>query len=334
MISLYYPALPAAGSHAASERYAGLFHPGEEAAGRFFEAMGAKPAALAAIPVEVHHDAALATVESAYPVIVYAPAFGIERDMYWYNVRRLVASGFMVVTVGAAHESAFTVFPDGEEVGQQKSLSDLVFEDHEAWEELLCVRTADLAFVLDRLQELNESDALLRHGMDLAAVSLIGHSLGGAAVYRVLQQQVTSSRPLIKAGVLLDPSLHLLGSDASPIHSPVLLLRQQSSNLDMLLQQGWREVLAQAFIQGQLQLADVLAAERSFIRIHGAGHLTFCDVPALLGDNETDGRHQVINETIIRFLNEYARGRTGEYRDHIGSISGASRISAEGDLLH
>lgn len=76
----------------------------------------------------------------------------------------------------------------------------------------------DLIYLLNLLPHFNETDNLLAGKLDIERIGLIGHSLGGAAVYRVLK----NTDVCIKASVLLDPSLHLFGEDSLMLDVPVL----------------------------------------------------------------------------------------------------------------
>jgi hypothetical protein len=325
MISIYYPSNDMDTDH--EPIYPELFHPGEETAIDFLMSFGADLTYLNKLKTNVYHNACIPE-ESVCPVIIYSPAFGIERDMYWFNISNLVTNGFIVLTVGATYDSVFTVFPDGECVQQLKSLSDLKGTDIEGWQSLLEIRIEDICYVLDRLPELNTTDWLLKGKLNLQRIGLIGHSLGGAAVYRALKKN-----PLIKAGILLDPSLHLLGSDTSPISNPVLLMRQNSSTYEMLINDSWNETVARETINGQTHLESVLTGYKSFMKIIGANHVTFSDAPIHFNEPEIEIKHNVINEVISYFFKEFVCDHSGEYTKQIGEISGISLIGSDGNSL-
>ncbi|RKN85403.1 alpha/beta hydrolase family protein [Paenibacillus ginsengarvi] len=328
MISVYYPS----GDTDQGARklvYPELFHPGEETAIRFFEQSGADLAALNALRTNVYHNLNLPEDARRFPVIIHAPAFGVERDMYWFHVSKLVARGFIVVTVGATYESVFTVFPEGAYVKQLKPLAELTSDDSVEWERLLTIRADDIRYVLDLLPKLDETDELLRNRLDTQRIGLIGHSLGGAAVYRVIQRD---SRP--KAAVLLDPSLHLFGTDRQPINTPVLLMRQQSSTYELVILDGWKERLARETRDGQQFLANVLKGYRSFVKVCGAHHLTFSDVPLHLGESDVAVKHQAITEAASSFFEEFVCGQGGRYTEGKNEeFSGICEIGSDGNPL-
>jgi len=321
MVSIYYPA--AISGSAIAPGYPALFYPGEEIAIDFFKRFGADTDYLTALRTDVHENAPI--IDGVYPVIVLSPAFGIERDMYWCHIYNLVVKGFIVITVGATYDAVFTVFPDREHIPQLEALSNLQSSDVEAWESLVTIRTKDLHYVLDRLPELNNTDALLRNKLDLERMGLMGHSLGGAAVYRVLKENAS-----IKAGILLDPSLHLLGTDTSPLTTPILLMRQNSSTYEMLIQNRWDETLARDTMKGQSWLDQTLVGYKSFIRIDDANHVTFSDVPIHFNEPGIMAKHHMMSELITSFMQEFVCDQTDAYTKSVGTVSGISLIDRNG----
>ncbi len=319
MISIYYPSVDSA-SLDHEPVYPELFDPGLEIAAEFFKNMGVDFSYLNTLKTNVHLNARIAS-EALYPVIIYSPAFGIERDMYWFNVSNLVINGFIVLTVGATFDSVFTVFPDGGHAPQLKPLADLQNDDFVEWDKLTDVRTRDIHYVLHALNELNTTDPLLQNKLDVQRIGLIGHSLGGAAVFRSL-----NNNGLIKAGILADPSLHLLGSGISRVTTPVMLMRQHSSTYEMLINDGWNEVMARRTMEGQQYLARVLEGYKSFIKVNGANHITFSDVPIHFNEADIAIRHQVINTAIISFFNEFVLEQKGAYTKTIDQLPGTEPI--------
>ncbi|REE67690.1 chlorophyllase-like protein [Paenibacillus taihuensis] len=266
-----------------------------------------------------------AAAAAAYPIVLLSPGFGVERDMYAFAVQKLAASGFVVLTVGATYESVSTVFPNGEEITQLPELANLQLTDWQGWNSLLDVRVQDLTFVLNQLDVLNELDPVLRGRLNVQQVGIVGHSLGGAAAYHVLDRHESDR---VKAGILLDPSLHLLGSVRTKVHTPVLLMRQNASTYEMLLSSGWAESLASETIAGQRHLADVLTGYRCFVRVHGANHLTFSDVSG--AEAGLAEKHELIATAIADFMLEFVCGVAGQHSNRVHSYAGLSVIRGDG----
>lgn len=328
MVSIYYPSAQADATLPLPV-YPQLFEPGQAAALAFLRSNGVDPAYIASLQTDIYNETELVDANrenaASYPVVILSPAFGIERDMYSFAVRKLVRSGFIVLTVGATYESVFTVFPDGEKIAQLPSLTNLQLTDWQSWNSLLEVRVQDLTFVLNQLEAMNEQDALLRNRLNLQQVGIAGHSLGGAAVYHVLGRSSA-----IKAAALLDPSLHMLGSVSVQVTSPVLLMRQNASTYEMLLSSGWSESLASETIAGQRQLAEVLTGYHCFVRIHGANHLSFSDVPLFMSDAGIAKKHELIGTVIADFMKEHVCGAAGQFAKRIQTSAGLSVIRSDG----
>lgn len=328
MISIFYPA-DESQTYEQEPVYLDLFHPCEEKAVEFFKESGADAAYISHFKTNVYNDAHMNHNEDIYPVMIYSPAFGIERDMYLFNIGKLVQHGFIVVTVGATYESVFTVFPDGEFIKQLNVLSDIKGTDFAAWENLLNTRTKDITYLLNWLPELNKNNERLKGKMNLERIGVIGHFLGGAAVFRVARKDAR-----IKAAILLDASLHLLGENSIPIEIPFLMMRQNASNYEMLKQDGLSETIARDYINGQKRLAGILTGYKSFIKIHGANHITFSDVPLHFNEPNIFAAHDVINKLTAAFLKEFVSGQDGEYTNCVrtGNHHGASIIDSDGEI--
>lgn len=261
---------------------------------------------------------------NALPVIIYAPAFGVVKDMYSYNVQRLVESGFIVIAVGSTHESIFTVFPDGTFVKQQAAVGSLEGSDFKGWKELLDVRVQDIAHVLARLSELNEQDPLLRGKLDLDAVGIIGHSLGGAAA-----MEVARTIPLVKVGVMMDASFHLLDlTQGDSISTPLLVIRQEKTTFEQLDGAMSPAILA-PFLQGYARLHDACTGTHSsFVRVKGAYHMTFCDVPLHFNEANVWEKHEEINRLVCPFMEHWLHKR--EERFDAISPGGSCDFEVEG----
>ena len=132
--------------------------------------------------------------------------------------------------------------------------------------------TADIAFVLDRLQRLNASDASGKFTgrLDMTRVGVFGHSFGGAAAAQFCHRD---SR--CKAGIDVDGSLHGSVIQAG-IHKPFMFLL--SGQGDFSSDAEIRQI--EADIQS---VYDRLPADgRLRIVIRGANHFLFSDDGALL----------------------------------------------------
>ncbi len=132
-------------------------------------------------------EAPMSDTEDEYPVIVYSHGWTGFRTVNVDQSEALASHGYVVVSVDHTYGSIMTVFPDGRAVGvDDDALPD---EDHvgepayqKAAKTLVEVYSADLAFVLDSLEVINEDDDRFAGRFDLERVGMFGHSTGGGAV--------------------------------------------------------------------------------------------------------------------------------------------------------
>ncbi|GAA0330031.1 hypothetical protein GCM10008967_20660 [Bacillus carboniphilus] len=223
--------------------------------------------------------------------------------MFQYNIQRLVNEGYLVVTVGATYDTLFTVFNDGEMVLQNEAFRERSEGNFESLKSLVDIRVKDLSFTLNCLQEWNVSDPHLKGKLDLEKIGVIGHSLGGAAIFELARND---SR--VKAGIILDGSLHLL-SFAQQVKTPFLLVRQQHASYDEM-REVWSEKVAKAYSIGQESLFHCLTGYKKFVKVQGADHMSFTDIPVLFSqDQESRERgedlHQTISELTFFFFNDH-----------------------------
>ena len=197
--------------------------------------------------------------------------------MYLGIISRLVPQGYMVVTIGAPHESVFTVYPDGGFIKQAREIAEIESTDYASWHRLLENRVQMIILVMDYLETLNRFDPELKGLFDLDKVTAIGHSLGGAAVL-----EATRRNKRIKGSILLDPSFHLIRRDNERSSVPVLLLRQEASTYQEMAA-SMNETIARDYIDGQ-RYAFTHLQNSLFYRVNGAQHMSFSDVPLHYND--------------------------------------------------
>ena len=180
VIQLWYPA--AAGGRAAS------YVP--PAVARFLaSSAGVRPALLESVALDARADAVPSTRRGGWPVVLFSPGFGVERELYAGLVEDLASHGFVVVAIDHPHDASIVQFPDGRVV-RPRAQMDMA--------EALSVRVADTRFVLAELARLDRT-RMFAGRLDLEHVGMFGHSLGGAAAASAM---LVDSR--IDAGADLD----------------------------------------------------------------------------------------------------------------------------------
>ena len=171
----------------------------------------------------------------------------------------------------------------------------------------------------------------------------MGHSLGGAAIFKAASEDTR-----IKAVVMLDGSLQYLNltkelSEGKELNTPFLNFRRGSIDYSEEMKKAiefnadktngeefkkriiMRHQVLLKQIEGQKQLYQYLAGYKSFIKLKDSEHLTFTDWPIIHNQELENGillikeAHEIISEITVRFYNEFLCGLEGDYRNFINN---------------
>lgn len=309
VISLYYPDTDGLLENNESEmKYMDLFRPCEQQARVILQDIGMNMDIIDGISTSISEGASQQKFKRSYPVIIYSPALGLDRDMYIYNIQALVKQKFIVVTVSAAYEAMFTICPSGEFINQSEVMRTIQATDYSELHHLISIRKKDIQYILDYLANLNSR----MESFDMDKIGIIGHSIGGATAV-----DLTMEDDRIKAAVLLDASMHLyFESEVKNNTVPLLVLRQKASALESL-SNILQEKLANDFIKGQEKLYRNWNGYKSFLKIRSATHMSFSDMPLFEEDEilyqRTCGTHNQINELVAKFFQEHLLDQGNAY---------------------
>jgi len=325
--------------------YMDIFHPcQEEFIKRFAEKKnlaGQKVSKryLESINTNTYNNVPISKKEILYPVIIYSPGLGMDRDSSIYNIEKLVSEGYVVFTLGHIYDTDFTILPDGEIVEQAKHIANSTLEEKE---QLIDIRKEDVLFLLDELKILNSEDELIKGKLDLNKIGIMGHSLGVAAIFKAASEDTR-----IKAVVMLDGSLQYFNLTKDilekRLYTPILNFRRGTIdyaeemkkaiefNADKMNGEEFKKriVMRHQTLIGQIRtqkdLYEYLSGYKSFIKLKYSEHLTFTDWPVIYNQEmENDilpikEAHEIISEITVRFYNEFLCGVEGDYRDFINS---------------
>lgn len=262
-------------------------------------------------------DTEVSPQQRNYPVVIMRAGASAEVLNYSTLAEDLASHGYVVVGFDAPYRTSRVVFPDGRVMRRApQNNPELCMGEGQTNQEscvdrIITAWTADIAFALDRLEQLNSSDSSSRFTgrLDMARVGVFGHSLGGATA-----AQFCHGDSRCKAGIDIDGAPHGSVVQAG-IHQPFMfLLSDHSHESDPESRQ----------IRANIQsIYDRLPPNgRLHVTIRGANHFTFSDDGALLkshivrgmlrmfGRLGIDGRRQLaVTAYCLRsFFDAYLKG--------------------------
>jgi len=262
-------------------------------------------------------EANLSPEQRSYPVVIMRGGASAAVWSYSTLAEDLASHGYVVVGFDAPYRTSSVVFPDGRvmrripENNPELCLEKTGQERDRCANRLLTAWTADIAFVLDQLEQLNASDTSGKFTgrLNLTRVGVFGHSFGGAQA-----AQFCSQDSRCKAGIDVDGAPHGTVIQAG-IDRPFLFL---------LSDHGHESDAESGQIMASIRsIYDRLPPDRrAFLEIRGANHFLFSDDGALLkshivmrtlrvlGIVGIDGRRQLaVTAYCLRsFLDAYLKG--------------------------
>ncbi|HWX41450.1 MAG TPA: family membership, partial [Blastocatellia bacterium] len=219
----------------------------------------------------------LSPQQRSYPVVIMRAGASLEVWNYSALAEDLASHGYVVVGFDAPYRTFTVVFPDGRvmrrtpENNPELCLERTGQERERCANRLLTAWTADTAFVLNRLEQLNASDASGKFmgRLDMTRLGAFGHSFGGAAAALFCHQDFRC-----KAGIDVDGAPHGSVIQAGIDRPFMFLLSGHRHESDPEVTQIWANIHS---------IYDRLPADgRALIEIRGANHFLFSDDGALL----------------------------------------------------
>ena len=347
IVSIFYPTDEVL-NKADEATYMDLFYPREEEfIKRFsdrknFAGQQISESYLKSIKINSYSNISVSRKKKMYPVIIFSPGLGMDRNCIIYNIEKLAEEGYIVFTLGHLHEADFAILPDGKIIEQAKQIVGFTFEEKQ---KLINIRKQDILFLLDQLKILSNEEKILKGKLDLNRIGIMGHSLGGAAVFNA-----ASEDKRIKAVIMLDGSLQYFNlakdiSEGKSLNTPFLNFRRgtidyademkKAIEFNMVNTEGdefkkrivMRHQTLIGQIKGQEELYNYLKGYKSFIKLKYSEHLTFTDWPVIYNQEMENGKlpikraHEIISEITTRFYNEFLCGIDGDYKGFINNAS-------------
>jgi predicted dienelactone hydrolase len=234
------------------------------------------------ITVHAVEDAPVAADEPRYPVVLLSPGSGFIPAVYTALAEELASHGFIVVGVNHTYNASLTVFADGRvvpgapEAQPQPTDIDAMRAAAAAMTE---IHATDLAFVLDRLEGLDDETGPFQGRLDLSRIGILGHSLGGAAAAELCRVDRRCD-----AGVNMDG---LIWGEAAETGVPVpfLLLKSEDrpcaevARLENVTVETCEEL--ETLFAASWQTVRETAQPGSWLIIVGSRHGSYSDAPFL-----------------------------------------------------
>lgn len=246
-------------------------------------------------------DPNVSAQQRSYPVVIMRAGASAGVMGYSTLAEDLASHGYVVVGFDAPYRTSRVVFPDGRimERTAQNNPERCVLADRDETERCLSgVMTAwtdDIAFVLDRLAQLNTSDSSGKFTgrLDMTRVGVFGHSLGGAVAAQFCHQD---SR--CKAGIDID---------GAP-HGRVIREGLAQPFMFLLSDHGKESDSASVQIKDDIQsiYGRIPPDRRARVAIRGAFHYMFSDDGALLKSSVVRGVLRVVGRLGINSRRQLA----------------------------
>jgi hypothetical protein len=199
-----------------------------------------------------------------YPVLLISPGNGTNVEFYSVLAGEIASHGYVVMGINHPYDVPAVKLSDGEVAPYDKAQWSLGTSSHQAYtRERMKVRVADILFALDQVEYLGASANSPFAGiLDLDAIAVAGHSLGGIAASEVCK---TDER--FKACLNFDGSQaggpFSMEETAIPPSQPFLYLTKEAQLHPRLLQSF--ESISEGY----------------WVVVHGATHDSFTDGPIL-----------------------------------------------------
>jgi hypothetical protein len=227
-----------------------------------------------------------------FPVLVLSPS-GFPPLLLAALAEDLASHGYVVVGVNHTYETAVTVFADGRVVALNPAaiggaLGPQTGSHHDVFRSRADVcryKAADLAFVVDELERMDgDRTSPLCGRLDLGRLGAVGHSMGGDAALEWCRADARC-----RAAVNLDGALWS-GIGEAGLDRPALQVLAEHPELRVEPEQAvavgaapsveWFEAEQAIAFEGWRHLHE-RATPGHTVRVAGATHLSFMDVPHL-----------------------------------------------------
>jgi hypothetical protein len=240
-------------------------------------------------------DANPVKAEHPFPVVIFSPGNGTNIEFYSSLASEIASYGYIVIGLNHPYDVPAVQLSDGDVASYDRSQWTMSPEEHNAYiAERMKVRTADVLFALEKLDEMN-STGLLTGSMDLDSIAAAGHSLGGITAAEACKADSRFKACLNLDGIQSGGPFSMEDT-AMPPEQPFLFLTKEPQLHPRLLER-FKSM-----------------PESYWIVVHGAFHQSFTDSqllqPSLLpGTSLGDQLMNIIQQYTLAFLDHTLKGQ-------------------------
>ena len=295
------------------------------------------------VPVHIFYPEALEEKADSLPLVVFSHgAFGYyQSNMSTYM--ELASNGYVVVSLDHPHHALLTKDTDGNmifvdqgflqdvmKINESEDPNDNAEEKQALYQDWMKLRTADIAFVLDTIQEtkaakkIDDTWFLPEEGQetllsvlektDTQSIGLMGHSMGGAAAAALGRERTDISAVIDLDGTMLAEYTEVKDGkfviNDAPYETPIL----EFVNWDNRNQ-------LQAYLEDPEDYPNTKvmkdAKEGFSVALKDTKHMDFTDLPLLspfigkmLGSGKRDNKETmtIVNSLVLEFFDCYLKG--------------------------
>jgi hypothetical protein len=236
--------------------------------------------------------------QARYPVILFSPGNGTNVEFYSALAGEIANHGYVVVGINHPYDVPAVALSDGRVAPYNKAQWSLDAATHQAYtRERMKVRVADLLFALHQVTILGATaDSPFAGMLDLDAIAVAGHSLGGVAASEACKADLRFKACLNFDGIQIGGPFSMEETALPP--SQTFLFLTKEAQLHPRLLQSFEST-----------------SESYWVVVHGASHDSFTDGPVIQPSllpllNETDRSMSLIQRYTLAFLDQAIKGAT------------------------
>lgn len=235
-------------------------------------------------------------IQQPFPVVIFSPGNGTNVEFYSILASEVASHGYIVLGINHPYDVAAVELSNGEVAPYDKAQWSLDPQAHRAYTtERIKVRTADVLFVVERLAEMNSSGRLAGT-MDLHALAVAGHSLGGITASEACKADARFNACLNLDGLQAGGPFSM-DESALPPNQPFMFLTKEAQLHPRFLERFEASI------------------ESYRVVVQDAEHDSFTDGPLLQsalgpGTSRAERIMKVVQQYFIAFLDHVLKGQS------------------------